>query len=154
MPPIRTFGAVPQSIFRKEIKNCSSIGFSRRKSRSPVRTSSANSLKLSRKRHLGQSVDREVAAHEEEVLRLGPVGDMAGPGEDRLVKGDHDPQPEDLDRDLDQEVAPERQFAVQRVTAQVAKQPEVLAGGREHRLTLQKHCSASAPADRVRGKGA
>ncbi len=47
--PIRTFGAVPQSIRRQVIRNCSSIGRSRRKSRSPVRTSSAKSLQFSRK---------------------------------------------------------------------------------------------------------
>ena len=32
---------------------------------------------------LDQAVDREEAAHEEEVLGLGPVGDVAGLGEDR-----------------------------------------------------------------------
>ena len=48
--PIRMFGAVPQSIRRRVIRNCSSTGLRRRKSRSPVRTSSANSLQLSRNR--------------------------------------------------------------------------------------------------------
>ena len=49
MLPIKMLGAVPQSMRRHVIRNCSSIGLSKRPSRSPVRTSSANSLQLSRK---------------------------------------------------------------------------------------------------------
>ena len=87
--------------------------------------------------HLDQAVHGEETADEEEILRLVPAGDRARAGEDRAIKRDQDRQPEDLDRDLDQEVAPEGQLAVQRVTAQAAQQPKVPPERRRRRSRFQ-----------------
>ena len=75
--------------------------------------------------HLDQAVHGEETADEEEVLGLGPAGDRAGAGEDHAKERDQDRQPEDLDRDLDQEVAAEGQLSSQGVRPQAAEQPAV-----------------------------
>ena len=80
---------------------------------------------------LDQAVEGEEAADEEEVVGLGPVGDVTGAGEHRAVEGNQDPQPEDLDRDLDQEVAAEGQLAAERVAGQVPEHPKIPAEGRD-----------------------
>src|SRR5262249_7483768 len=66
----------------------------------------------------------------------------------------HDPQPQDLYRNLHQEVAAKRKLAVERVAAQVGKHPEISAEPPEHRLTLHRRCSASVRCGKVCGKAA
>ena len=116
---------MPQSILRQVIRNCSSIGLSSRKSRSPVRTSSANSLQFSRKSISIRPFSAKKQPTKNRYCVLGPAGDVLGLAEDRPVEGEQDAQPEHLDRDLDQEVAPKRHLAAQRVPRQAPEQPEV-----------------------------
>ena len=98
-----------------------------------MRTSSANSLQFSRKSVSIRPFSAKKQPTKKRYCVLGPARDVLRPGEDRAVEGEQDPQPEHLDRDLDQEVAPEGQLAAERVTAQVAEQPEIPADGRDHR---------------------
>ncbi len=74
--------------------------------------------------HLDQAVEREEAADEEEILVLRPAGEGLRLAEDRLVEGQHDPEPDHLDGDLDQEIAPERQLAGQGVAGEAAEESE------------------------------
>ena len=125
MLPIKMLGAVPQSMRRHVIKKL----LIDRLEQQAVEVAGAHQLgefiAIVQEEHLDQAVHGEEAADEEEVLGLVPAGDRAGAGEDRAKKRDQDRQPEDLDRDLDQEVAPEGQLAGQGEPPQAAQQAKV-----------------------------
>ena len=86
--PISTLGAVPQSIRRQGDQEL----LVDRLEEQEVEVAGAHQLgelvAVFQEQRLDQAVEGEEAAHEEEVVGLGPVGDVAGPGEDRPVEGD------------------------------------------------------------------
>src|SRR5262249_52266010 len=91
------------------------------------------------------ALEGEVNADEEEVLRLRPAGDDLGLGEHRPVENEEDAEPDDLDGQLDEEVAAERQLAREPVAGQSEQQPEVTPAGL-HAIP-RTHYSAAAQCD-------
>src|SRR5262249_7700379 len=71
----------------------------------------------------------EVDADEEEVLRLRPAGDDLRLREHRPVEDEEDAEPDNLDGQLDEEVAAEGQFAREAVAGQGEQQLEVTPAG-------------------------
>ena len=66
--PIKTFGAVPQSIRRSETRNCSSIGSQQQEVQVACAHQLGKLVAVLEEEHLDQAVHREEAADEEEVV--------------------------------------------------------------------------------------
>ena len=81
---------------------------------------------------LNQAAEGVKTADEEEVFVLRPPRDVIRSREDRPVKRDQDPQPDHLDRDLHEEVAPKRQLPIEGVISQRKEQARITAEFLEH----------------------